>query len=125
MLAASQRELPSLAHRLIPSERTCIKIPMTGAGAAAAAELTSEGISCLGTCLFNLPQAIAASQAGLHAISVYFNRPYAGEDIQFWPDVADPATMHPMASRHVRIRQVYDRLRRETGLKQPQMKTAG
>jgi transaldolase len=98
---------------------------MTGAGAAAAAQLTKEGIPTLGTCLFNIPQAIAASQAGMHAISVYFNRPLAGEEIQFWPDVADPATQHPMASRHVRIRQVYDRQAKETGKKQPQMKTAG
>jgi transaldolase len=55
------------------SERTCVKIPMTEEGAAAAAILSKEGIFTLGTCLFSIPQAIAASQAGMHAVSMYWN----------------------------------------------------
>lgn len=43
----------------------------------AAKILNAEGIRTLGTCLFSLPQAIAASQAGCLYISPYFN----GEDI--------------------------------------------
>ena len=50
--------------------------------------------------------------------------PQAHTDPSVWPDVADPATQHPMSSRHYQIRQTYDRLERETGKKQPQMKTA-
>ncbi|RSH93055.1 hypothetical protein EHS25_007408 [Saitozyma podzolica] len=108
----------------IPTERTCVKIPMTEEGAAAAAILSKEGIFTLGTCLFSIPQAIAASQAGMHAVSMYWNEPLAGSDATLWPDVADPATEHPMAARHYRIRKIYDRLKQETGKRQPQIKTA-
>jgi transaldolase len=46
---------------------------MTEEGAAAAAILSKEAIFTLGTCLFSIPQAIAASQAGMHAVSMYWN----------------------------------------------------
>lgn len=50
--------------------------------------------------------------------------PQAHTDPSVWPDVADPATQHPMSARHYQIRQTFDRLAKETGRKQPQMKTA-
>lgn len=55
------------------SDRVCIKLPTTSAGVEAAAELKKAGIMSLGTCLFSVPQAVAASQAGMVAISMYFN----------------------------------------------------
>ena len=55
------------------SDRFCIKIPTTSAGMQASAVLNKEGIRTLGTALFSLPQAIAASQAGCLSISPYYN----------------------------------------------------
>jgi transaldolase len=57
----------------IGRDRYCIKIPSTGPALNAAKILSSEGIPTLGTALFGLPQAIAASQAGMLYISPYFN----------------------------------------------------
>lgn len=57
----------------IPKSRFCIKIPSTGPAMNACIVLTKEGIPTLGTTLFGLPQAIAASQAGCHYISPYYN----------------------------------------------------
>lgn len=62
---------------IIRSDRLCVKIAATGAGVRAAKRLKEEGIPTLGTALFSLQQAIAASQAGMHAISMYFNGEYS------------------------------------------------
>jgi transaldolase len=61
-------------HSLILSDRFCIKLATTSAGVQAAKELKAEGIATLGTALFSVNQALAASQAGMHAISMYYNR---------------------------------------------------
>jgi len=108
----------------IPTSRACIKLPTTSAGVQAAAQLKKEGIMTLGTCLFSVPQAVAASQAGMVAVSMYLNEPLAGTDRAYWPDLKDPETSHPMAARHARIRLIYDKLEQETGQKQPHLKTA-
>lgn len=50
-----------------------IKIPTTSAGVRAAKAIGGDGIRSLGTALFSVPQAIAASQADMLAISPYFN----------------------------------------------------
>ena len=55
------------------SERYMIKIPTTSAGVHAAQTIKKDGIQSLGTALFSVPQAIAASQADMLAISPYFN----------------------------------------------------
>lgn len=131
------------------SDRFCIKIPTTTAGVQAAVELNKLGIASLGTALFSLPQAIAASQADMHAISPYFNREFwllyhtfvyenqygrkltwsiackAHADPAYWVDTADPVHSHPMANRMIHIRETYDKLARETGKPQPQIKGAG
>lgn len=120
----ARRQAKAFNAEGIPNDRLCIKIATTSAGVRAARRLKAEGIPTLGTTLFSLQQAIAASQAGMHAISMYFNEPQAHTDASVWPDVADPATEHPMSARHYQIRQTYDRLAEETGKKQPQMKTA-
>ena len=57
----------------VSRDRFAIKMAVTGPTMAAAAQLTKEGIRTLGTSLFGLPQAIAASQAGCLFISPYFN----------------------------------------------------
>lgn len=44
--------------------------------------------------------------------------------MELWPDVEDPATQHPMANRMIHIRQIYDKLEKETGKKQPHIKAA-
>lgn len=61
---------------LTGSDRFCIKIPTTTSGVQAAVVLQSEGIQTLGTALFNVAQAHAAAQAGMYAISPYFNGVY-------------------------------------------------
>lgn len=57
----------------ISKDRFCIKIPCTGPAMNAGPILLKEGIRTLGTSLFGLPQAIAASQAGCLYISPYYN----------------------------------------------------
>jgi transaldolase len=59
----------------ISKDRLCIKIPCTGPAMNAGPILLKDGIRTLGTSLFGLPQAIAASQAGCLYISPYYNGP--------------------------------------------------
>jgi len=126
----------------IISDRFCIKIPTTTAGVQAAAELYKDSppIRTLGTSLFSVGQAIAASQANMWSISPYFNgrsyhprtflpslmfvlevRAHVEEDL--WPDVEDPATQHPMANRMIHIRDTYRKLKK-TGKTVPLNKAA-
>jgi transaldolase len=64
----------------ISRDRFCIKIPSTGPALNAAKVLQAEGIQTLGTALFGVPQAIAASQANQLYISPYYNGGWAA-----WP----------------------------------------
>jgi transaldolase len=57
----------------VARDRFCIKIPCTGPALNASPILLREGIRTLGTSLFSLPQAVAASQAGCLSISPYYN----------------------------------------------------
>lgn len=108
----------------IPQDRYCIKIPSTGPALNACPQLKKEGIATLGTALFGLPQAIAASQAGCLYISPYFNEVKAHDDPKLWPDVEDPATQHTMSARTLQILEIYARLYKETGKDQPLLKQA-
>jgi transaldolase len=108
----------------IPQDRYCIKIPSTGPALSACPQLKKEGIATLGTALFGLPQAIAASQAGCLYISPYFNEVKAHDDPKLWPDVEDPATQHTMSARTMQILETYARLYKETGKDQPLLKQA-
>jgi len=103
----------------IPRDRFCIKVPCTGPAMAAAATLNKEGIRTLGTSLFSLAQAIAASQAGCLFISPYYNEIRAHFDPKFRLDLEDPATQHPMSYRIRHILETYKRLHEETGKTQP------
>ncbi|KAL3440131.1 hypothetical protein BJX65DRAFT_315076, partial [Aspergillus insuetus] len=57
----------------ISKDRFCIKVPATGPGLRACQILSGEGIATLGTAVFSVHQAIAASQAGCLFISPYYN----------------------------------------------------
>jgi len=56
-----------------PRDRVCIKIPATPESILACKELEENGIRTLATCLFSIPQAMAASQAGCLYVAPYFN----------------------------------------------------
>ena len=101
-----------------------MKLPLTSASVQAAKILKSEGISTLGTCLFNIHQAVAASQANMYSISMYYNEPATWFKAEKWADVELPVSQHPMSARHARCRRIYDHLAEKTGKAQPQIKTA-
>ncbi|KAF5238378.1 hypothetical protein FANTH_10325 [Fusarium anthophilum] len=86
--------------------------------------LLKEGIRTLGTSLFSVAQAIAASQAETLSISPYYNFPWYHTDRKQWPNTKDPALEHPMSPRIVQIQHIYKLLREETGKAQPQLKPA-
>lgn len=108
----------------IPQDRYCIKIPSTGPALNACPILKKEGIRTLGTALFGLPQAIAASQAECLYISPYFNEVKAHDDLKLWPNVEDPAREHPMSARTLQILETYAKLHKQTGKEQPLLKQA-
>ncbi|ETS78611.1 hypothetical protein PFICI_10673 [Pestalotiopsis fici W106-1] len=103
----------------IGRNRYAIKISTTGPAMAAAAQLNKEGIRVLGTSLFSLPQAVAASQAGCLYISPYFNEVAAYEDDSHMYKGSDPALEHPMAPRLIHVLEAYTKLYEETGKDQP------
>ncbi|KAI1024167.1 hypothetical protein LB504_005330 [Fusarium proliferatum] len=115
------RELEKLG---ISKDRICIKIPCTGPALNASPILLREGIRTLGTSLFSVAQAVAASQAQTLSISPYYNFPWYHTDREQWPNTQDPALDHPISPRIVQIQQVYKRLREETGKTQPLLKPA-
>ncbi|BCS26328.1 uncharacterized protein APUU_51039S [Aspergillus puulaauensis] len=108
----------------ISKDRFCIKIPSTGPALSVCPILEAEGIRTLGTAVFSLAQAIAASQAGCLFISPYFNEIRANLDLSLWPNVEDPATQHTMSARLLQMLETYRRLYKETGKPQPLIKNA-
>ncbi|RDW90546.1 uncharacterized protein DSM5745_02321 [Aspergillus mulundensis] len=108
----------------ISKERFCIKIPSTGPALSVCSTLEAEGIRTLGTAVFSLAQAIAASQAECLYISPYFNEIRANFDLSLWPNVEDPATQHTMSARLIQMLETYRQLYKETGKTQPLIKNA-
>ncbi|KAF5630966.1 transaldolase B [Fusarium tjaetaba] len=108
----------------ISKDRICIKIPCTGPALNASPILLREGIRTLGTSLFSVSQAIAASQAETLSVSPYYNFPWYHTDREQWPNAEDPALDHPMSPRIVQIQHIYKQLREETGNTQPLLKPA-
>lgn len=97
---AHARALVSVfGKRDISKDRVCIKIPATPEGILACKELEESGIRTLGTCLFSVPQAMAASQAGCLSISPYFNelRVHFPEGASSYVEYSDPVWQHPMS----------------------------
>ncbi|KAI6009877.1 aldolase [Pisolithus marmoratus] len=80
----------------IPKERVCIKIPSTPAGILACKQLESEGIRTLATCLFSVPQAVAAHQAGCLYVAPYFNELRVHFERDVWKEYNDIVHEHPM-----------------------------
>ncbi|KAJ7623910.1 hypothetical protein DFH06DRAFT_1230571, partial [Mycena polygramma] len=92
------RKLVALfADHGIPQNRVCIKIPATPESLLACRELQAGGIQTLATCLFSLPQAVAASQAGCTYVAPYFNELRVHFQPGLWVEYADPKTEHPMS----------------------------
>ncbi|TQV91728.1 transaldolase [Cordyceps javanica] len=108
----------------ISKDQFCIKIPSTGPALNAGRVLLGEGIRTLGTSLFSVAQAIAASQAGCLSISPYYNFSWYHADRTQWPDLPDPALQHPMSPRIVQILRAYKTLEAAIGKPQPMLKMA-
>ncbi|KAJ7765938.1 aldolase [Mycena maculata] len=81
----------------IPQNRVCIKIPATPESLLSCRELQASGIQTLATCLFSLPQAVAASQAGCTYVAPYFNELRVHFQVGLWKEYADTKTEHPMS----------------------------
>lgn len=83
----------------ISRDRVCIKIPVTPQSILACKELEESGIRTLGTCLFSVPQAMAASQAGCLSISPYLNelRVHFPAGASSYIKYSDPVRQHPMS----------------------------
>ncbi|PPJ59557.1 hypothetical protein CBER1_09799 [Cercospora berteroae] len=124
VLDSARAYAKEFARAGISQDRYCIKIPSTGPALNACPILKKEGIRTLGTALFSLPQAIAASQAECLYISPYFNEVKAHDDHALWPDAEDPALQHTMSARTLQILETYARLYKETGKEQPLLKQA-
>ncbi|KAM0512864.1 hypothetical protein ACHAPE_008364 [Trichoderma viride] len=105
----------------VPRDRFAIKIPFSGAAAAAARVLNAEGIRTLATGVFSLEQGIAASQSGCLFISPYYNEIAAHLDASLRPTHEDPALEHPMSPRIIHILEAFAKAYRETGKEQPIM----
>ncbi|KAI0318079.1 aldolase [Amylostereum chailletii] len=81
----------------IPKERVCIKIPATAESVVACQYLEKIGIRTLSTCLFSIPQALAAHQAGCLYIAPYFNELRVHFEPEIWKKYDDTAKEHPMS----------------------------
>ncbi|KAI0793499.1 aldolase [Abortiporus biennis] len=81
----------------IPKSRVCIKIPATPESIIACQQLEQQGISTLATCLFNVPQALAASQAACAYVAPYFNELRVHFEPSIWKEYQETAKEHPMA----------------------------
>ncbi|PON26571.1 transaldolase [Trichoderma gamsii] len=119
---AHARTLASLyAAAGVSRDRFAIKLPFSGAAAAAARVLNAEGIRTLATSVFSLEQGIAASQSGCLFISPYYNELAAHSDASLRPSCEDPALEHPMSPRIIHILEAFAKAYRETGKEQPIM----
>ncbi|KAI0361615.1 aldolase [Trametes cingulata] len=81
----------------IPKSRVCIKIPTTPESVVACNYLERLGIRTLATCLFSVPQAMAAHQAGCLYVAPYFNELRVHFEPGVWKEYQDTAREHPMA----------------------------
>ncbi|KAI9063067.1 aldolase [Trametes sanguinea] len=91
----------------IPKSRVCIKIPATPESIVACNYLERLGIRTLATCLFSVPQAMAAHQAGCLYVAPYFNELRVHFEPGVWKEYADTAREHPMAPVIGAIVQLY------------------
>ncbi|KAF9076602.1 hypothetical protein BDP27DRAFT_1389435 [Rhodocollybia butyracea] len=94
----------------IPRSRVCIKIPTTAEGMVACAELQREGIQTLATCLFSVPQALAAHQAKCLYVAPYFNELRVHFEPTIWREYAVPGKEHPMSQVIFDVKRIYERI---------------
>lgn len=99
--------ISAFAAEGIHQDRVCLKIPSTGAGIAACAELEASGIRTLATILFSVDQAIAAAQAKCLYIAPYWNELSVHFEPETWIDYAIPEMQHPSAETIRKIKEVY------------------
>ncbi|KIJ61495.1 hypothetical protein HYDPIDRAFT_159560 [Hydnomerulius pinastri MD-312] len=99
----------------IQRDRVTIKIPATPASMVACQRLEALNppIRTLATCLFSVPQAVSAWQAGCLYVAPYFNELGVHFDTEpvMWKQYADTVKEHPMASIIYSIVQTFKRLR--------------
>ncbi|KAJ7255217.1 aldolase [Mycena rebaudengoi] len=81
----------------IPQQRVCIKIPATPESLLACRQLAVGGVQTLATCLFSVPQAVAASQANCTYVAPYFNELRVHFQPSLWKEYADTKLEHPMS----------------------------
>ncbi|KAH6603762.1 hypothetical protein Trco_007208 [Trichoderma cornu-damae] len=121
-IIAHSRTLANLyAEAGVSRDRFAIKLPFSGAAAAAAKVLNAEGIRTLATSVFSLEQGIAASQSGCLFISPYYHEIAAHLDPSLRLKFEDPALEHPMSPRVIHILEAFVKAYRETGKEQPIM----
>ncbi|TFK41575.1 aldolase [Crucibulum laeve] len=101
----------------IPKNRVCIKIPATPESMIACHYLTKIGIQTLATCLFSVPQAVAASQAGCIYVAPYFNELQELRvhfEPQLWIEYKNPVVEHPMSQVIQSIIQLFKEINSKT-----------
>ncbi|EEB90412.1 hypothetical protein MPER_11386 [Moniliophthora perniciosa FA553] len=67
--------------------------------------LAEMGIKTLATCLFSVPQAVAASQASCVYVAPYFNELRVHFEPSLWREYTNPAEDHPMSQTIISIKQ--------------------
>ncbi|KAK7031273.1 hypothetical protein VNI00_013524 [Paramarasmius palmivorus] len=98
----------------IPRERVCIKIPATAESMVACKLLAEMGIKTLATCLFSVPQAVAASQANCIYVAPYFNELRVHFEPSLWREYTNPAEDHPMSQTIVSIKHALQSINSKT-----------
>lgn len=117
-LKHGRRLVSIFAREGIPVEQVCLKIPATGAGLSAAAQLEREGIRTLATTLFSVDQAQAAAQAGCLYVAPYFNELSVHFEPETWVEYAAPEVEHPMSGTIRNVVELYKGMD-EKGLPRP------
>ncbi|KZP13424.1 aldolase [Athelia psychrophila] len=112
-VAHAKRLIAIFAENGIPKERVSIKIPATPQSILACQILEKAGIRTLATCLFSVPQAVAASQAGCLYVAPYFNE-LRVHFAPIWKEHQDTAKDHPMGPVIQDIVRVYRHLGSKT-----------
>ncbi|KAF5364750.1 hypothetical protein D9758_009309 [Tetrapyrgos nigripes] len=98
----------------IPKSRVCIKIPTSAESMVACHKLKQVGIQTLATCLFSVPQALAASQANCIYVAPYFNELRVHFQPTIWREYANPGKEHPMSQVVFDVKNVYKKIGSKT-----------
>ncbi|KAL0958303.1 hypothetical protein HGRIS_000450 [Hohenbuehelia grisea] len=113
-IAHAKRLVQLFAVHGIPKERVCVKIPATPQSLVACQRLAKESIQSLATCLFSLPQAVAAVQAGCVYVAPYFNELRVHFEPALWREYEDTGKDHPMCSVIASIVDAFGKIKAKT-----------